>query len=930
MQKLTKYAFVLILLSAFPLSSFGKKPFTFEDVMRFKSLRTPVISNDAKWAAYSTIPDRGDWEAVIKSIKLDSASAAAKDSIVNDEKYIIKYGADPKFSQNSQWLFATLKPKAIDVENNDKSKLNNGLAIMRLSDANLTKIENVKYYDISNDSKWLAYSMYEDDHNKTDNKKYPKREVGITMVLRHLETGAELNFEDVTEFTFDSLSNYIAFAVADKDAKKNALYYIDLKSNLTAPMLIQNDSKFHYSSLKWNTQKPWLAYIAGKERFDGAPDSCSLSLWNISIKSHLKLIASKDAPKDWFIPYKNNLRWTTDGDRLFFGFRPLSDTEQYIEKITYVDSNFYDINTIRTQTTLDMWHWNDPLIKTMQKHWWDNGGKDELYLAVYSFNESKYIQLADKNIPQAYFTNNPKYTIGLTQVPYMKDIAYDGDYSDLYKIDIRTGQKVLVDQKLQEGASLSPLGKYIAYFKNKNWYLHSNDVDTTVLLNQEGKIQYYDVDNDTPKDPASYGIAGWTKNDAAVLIYDKYDIWTFFTGVNGNTSILNQTDADGRLNNTTFRIVDLKKNREYFEPNEYVYLSGFNRTTKTRGIYTLELDLMGPIRVYNTNKNYRLIAKSQDTNRIIYSKESYDEFPDLWVADTAFKYTKKITDVNPQMKEFTWGTTQLVKWTSATGDSLEGYIVKPEGFDSKKRYPVVIYFYEIMSDRANFFEQPGNHHRPCFPVYNSDGYVIFLPDVKFKIGSPGQSALNCILPGVRKLVDMGIADSTAIGLWGHSWSGYQAAYMLTQTDKFACAVAGAPVGNMTSAYSGIRLESGMTRQFQYEKEQSRIGGNLWDSLDAYIRNSPIFYAPKMNTPLLIEFGDKDNAVPWSQGIELYMALRRLSKPVIMLEYRDEPHHPKKYYNKMDYAVRMKEFYDHYLKKQPAADWIINGIEYHGK
>jgi len=180
---------------------------------------------------------------------------------------------------------------------------------------------------------------------------------------------------------------------------------------------------------------------------------------------------------------------------------------------------------------------------------------------------------------------------------------------------------------------------------------------------------------------------------------------------------------------------------------------------------------------------------------------------------------------------------------------------------------------------------------------------------------------------VQKLIEMGVADPKAIALHGHSWGGYETAFMVTQTNLFACAIAGAPVSNMTSAYSGIRLESGLARQFQYEEEQSRIGGSLWEYPERYIENSPVFFADKINTPLLIEFGDEDGAVPWEQGIELYLAMRRLGKECVMLEYRGEPHHLKKYPNKLDYSVKFKEFLDHYLKGAPAPEWLAKGVPY---
>ncbi|MDX1676769.1 alpha/beta hydrolase family protein, partial [Arsukibacterium sp.] len=206
-------------------------------------------------------------------------------------------------------------------------------------------------------------------------------------------------------------------------------------------------------------------------------------------------------------------------------------------------------------------------------------------------------------------------------------------------------------------------------------------------------------------------------------------------------------------------------------------------------------------------------------------------------------------------------------------------------------------------------------------------YLVFLPDIHFRPAAPGPSATESLVPGLQKLIDMGVADAKAIGLHGHSWSGYQTAFVVTETDMFAAAVAGAPVANMTSAYNGIRWQSGLARQFQYETGQSRLGVSMFDDLKPYIDNSPLFFADKINTPMLIQFGDDDGAVPWEQGIEYYLALRRLNKEVVMLHYENEPHHLQRFANKLDYSIKMREFFDHYLKGAPAPKWWAEGMPY---
>ena len=326
-------------------------------------------------------------------------------------------------------------------------------------------------------------------------------------------------------------------------------------------------------------------------------------------------------------------------------------------------------------------------------------------------------------------------------------------------------------------------------------------------------------------------------------------------------------------------------------------------------------------------KRFSFVDAAKNSGEILITRESFNEFPDLWLTDINLSVMDKLTDENPQISEFLWGEPELVEWTSATGEPLQGVLIKPANYEEGKRYPVITYFYRFFSQRLYEFNRMEVNHRPNFPYYTSNGYAIFLPDVKFRIGAPGDSALEAIMPGIQKLIDMGVADEDALGLHGHSWSGYQSAYMVTKTDKFAALVTGAPVANMTSAYSGIRIGSGLARQFQYEAGQSRIGESLTENLQAYIDNSPVFFLDKVNTPMLIQFGDVDDAVPWEQGIELFLGMRREGKNVIMLQYNDEPHHLKKYPNKVDYSVKMKEYFDHYLKGEDAPAWMTESDSY---
>ncbi|MEJ2203492.1 MAG: prolyl oligopeptidase family serine peptidase, partial [Gemmatimonadota bacterium] len=450
---------------------------------------------------------------------------------------------------------------------------------------------------------------------------------------------------------------------------------------------------------------------------------------------------------------------------------------------------------------------------------------------------------------------------------------------------------------------------------------------TTRNLTRALDVPMADEDHDYPNPPPGYGIAGWMEGDAAVLVYDKFDIWVLPTDGDRPWSL---TDGAGRPEHRVFRIVDTDPDQEAVGTSQELLLSSYHDLRKNFGFYRARADRPGVRPLLEEDRLFRFLEKADDADVFLYTREDYGEFPDLWVADTDLEGARKVTDVNPQIGEFAWGTAELTEWQSLDGRTLQGVVIKPGNYEPGRRYPVLVYYYRFFSQRLHEFNDPSINHRPSFPIYASDGYVVFLPDVRFEVGRPGLSSTKSVVPGVQHLIDIGLADPDAISLHGHSWSGYQTAFMVTQTDIFTTAIAGAPVGNMTSAYSGIRLGSGLARQFQYEQGQSRLSGSLWEARDEYIDNSPVFFADRVNTPLLILHGDADDAVPWEQSIELYLALRRLDKETVFLEYRDEPHHPQTYANKLDWAIKMKQWNDFYLKGAPAPGWIKKGVPYTGR
>lgn len=311
---------------------------------------------------------------------------------------------------------------------------------------------------------------------------------------------------------------------------------------------------------------------------------------------------------------------------------------------------------------------------------------------------------------------------------------------------------------------------------------------------------------------------------------------------------------------------------------------------------------------------------------MIYQKQSNDAYPDAYVIN-AGKSPLKIAATNPQQGLYNWSTVEQINWTSYKGIPLEGLIYKPENYDATKSYPLLVYYYELHSDDIHTHYAPRPTASVIHPTeYASAGYFVFIPDIRYQIGHPANGAYDCIMSGTDAVLKKyPTINEQKMGLQGQSWGGYQTAQLITMTTRYAAAMAGAPVGNMISAYGGIRWGSGMSRQFQYEHTQSRIGKTIWEAPDLYIENSPVFHLTTVKTPLLIMHNDQDGAVPWYQGIELYTGLRRLQKPVWLLNYNGDDHNLMKIPNRIDLSIRMRQFFDHYLLDKPAPIWLSEGI-----
>jgi dipeptidyl aminopeptidase/acylaminoacyl peptidase len=923
MKKTLIIPIVLLLTTiAFSQSTTNKKPITQADYPAWKIISSTQISNDGHWVSYEVNPQKGDGMLFIYNTETNRYDS-------------IPRAFDATFSGDSKFLACKIKPEEDTVikaklakkKKDDSPKDSLGIYVMEKN--HLTKVARVKSFKLAEEgSSWLAYHLekalpVKDTTDKLDTtakkKEKPKKKKkkktgdGTELVIKKVIEDKSFSFKDVTDYNVSKNGETFSFIRQVKDSIDSTFVYNFITKEQIDQLIFEQEGTAKKPGL--DNEGEQVAFVfstdtAKEKNFD-------LFYWQHKTKEAKVIVDSltNGLAGNWRVSEHRGPSFSENGERLFFGTAPAVEVKP---KDTLPDDE---------KAHVDIWNWKDPLIQPQQLKQLEKEQKRN-YLAVFYPDEGNMLQLADETMPdvKTYNKGNTDVALGSSDLPYQQLLSWDDGYRDYFAVDLNTGERKQLLEKQQSAAQFSPGGKYIIWWavQDSSWYVKGVETESVVSLTKDLPYNFYSELNDMPQLPGSYGLAGWTENDGHVLIYDKYDIWKFDpTGKDDPERI---TAGFGRDNEIRFRYMKLDREQEYIEGE--MYLSGFNYTTKGDGYYlSSPKSNEAPDKLFAGAYNFSGLIKAKEADKVIWQKSSFELYPDLWWSNMKFQAPYQITYLDKQRDQFLWGNVQLVSWTSSDGELLDGLLYTPENQDKSKKYPMLVYFYERNSDNLHTFRNPSPSRSIINPSYCvSNEYIVFVPDIPYLEGYPGQSAYRAIVSGTLAMCDQfPFIDKEKMGIQGQSWGGYQVAYLVTQTNLYKAAMAGAPVSNMTSAYGGIRWGSGMSRMFQYEKTQSRIGGTLWEKPIQYIENSPVFYVPKIETPLLIMHNDDDGAVPWYQGIEMFVAMRRLAKPAWMLTYNKEEHNLTKWPNRMDLDIRMYQFFDHYLKGAPEPQWMKEGV-----
>ncbi|MBN8685612.1 MAG: S9 family peptidase [Chitinophagales bacterium] len=980
-----KTALLLTAILTAAISYSQKKPLDHTVYDSWQRIGERMISNDGKWVVYTIDPQEGDNELVIQSadMKYKKSIARGYNAVITEDARYVIFRIKPFFKDTRDAKIKKKKPedtpkdslaivelgkdsvwKTAKVKTYKTPEKEAGWVAYHLEKTGEKK-EPVKKSDLP--EKKIADSLNKviDSLNQViqsipqkkkknrDEEESTKYEVqgtdaegddplgagadaGTDLVVRNLDNGQEKTFANVLEYYFSKKGGKLLLEQArnPKDSLSKAI--VSLVELVSGKTTVLSKGGNDFKNFVFSEEGDQVAYVAER---DAKPKELQkfYKVWYYKAgMDSAVLLADKNTvgmKLGMTISEFGNLSFSKTGKRLFFGTAPIQPPK---------DTSLVEMD----QAKLDIWHYKDDFLQTQQLFNLQRLLQTN-YLAVYHLDNKELKQLGSEEIPTIYPTNegDGDQFVGVTDFGKRVEGQWTGrTKKDIYAINVNSGTKQLVKKDLQgviAPSFISPSGNYIMWYDSKARHYFAWDGVVTRNISQKIKFPLWNEEEDTPDDPPPYGVMGWHEGDKAVYVYDRYDVWKINT--RQTDGLENVSRGEGRKNKTSYRYINLDPDKKSIGDTDDLLCRSFNENNKRSGLtYIRTADhyfspvMMGPADIFINGP----VLASKTKEQMIFTLENYRNAPDLHLLTDIVReqvdektktsklgnITRQLSSINPQQKEYNWGTAEIYKWKAFTGKMAEGVLYKPENFDPAKKYPLILYFYETHSNTLHSYIPPTpTGSRLNISFFVSRGYVVFSPDIHYTVGHPAKDCYNHVVSAAQDLAKQKWIDANNIGIQGQSWGGIQVAQLVTMTNMFKAAWAGAPVANMTSAYGGIRWESGVNRQFQYEKTQSRIGATLWEKPNLYIENSPLFHLPKVTTPLVIMHNDADGAVPWYQGIELFTAMRRLGKQVWMLNYNGEAHNLRERRNQKDISIREQQYFDWLLKGEKPPRWITEGV-----
>jgi acetyl esterase/lipase len=915
------------------------RPVEVSDVAAWKRVQQATVSDDGQWFAYRLVPNEGDSDIIVRRL-----------SDNKEMKFPAGEGgfAPLGFSDDSKWIAFTTFPNAKETKRlrKERKPVQTKVALVNLATEKKTEFEKVRRFAFSGEqATWIAFHRSGDTPAggppmpmpgppapAAGAAPQPDKPSGTDLILYELSSGNQLNIGNVSEFAFDKKGNHLAFII---DAAEKSGNGIQLRNMATGAVVPLESDKANYKSLGWNEEGTAFAALKGVEDKKYEDKLYSIVAFSSVGTSPRKVVydPKQDSgfPSDMTVSPNRAPGWTDDLTAVTFGIHVAKKkegadkaTDEKKEDDGRPDPRAAMMEAMKKdepdKPDLVIWHHKDKRLQSQQQVQ-ESFDKNFSYAALYRVEEKKFIRLGDDSVRQVTIAPKQKYALGFDVSAYELGSNLDGSrYQDIYVFDLKTGERRLAVKRSRNYFGPSPDGTHFLYYDDGHFFTYDMASGQSHNITQKVPSVFYNNEDDhNIVKPPRFPI-GWAKDGVSVLLSDGWDIWNVPVAGGGALNLTANGKRDQIRYRARYRLDPEEKGIDTTKP---IYVGTYGEWTKKTGVARVENGKVTSL--LWDDAGFGNLMKAKNADKYFYTRETQEAYPNYYVASASLENGQRLTDANPQQKNFFWSKgAKLLEYTSAKGDKLQGALFLPANYEPGKSYPTVVYIYEKLSQGMNFYTAPsvGSFNKS---LYTSQGYAVLMPDIVYRINDPGMSAVWCVLPALEAAIKTGVVDRGRVAIHGHSWGGYQTAFLVTQTDAFKAAIAGAPLTNMISMYSLIYWNTGSANQPIFESSQGRFTTGYWDNMEAYARNSPVYHAKNVKTPLMILHNDKDGAVDFTQGVEYFNTLRRLGKSVVMLQYKGENHGLAKLENRKDYSVRMLEFFDYHLKGKPAPAWLIEGI-----
>lgn len=868
----------------------GRSPVTSADYGKWESLGAGTLSPDGRWLAY--VINRVNEHNELRLRPLD-----------RDTTIVIANASGAVFGANSRWLIYTIGvPREMRERlERERKPVRNSVGMRELTTGRIDSVAEVSSFRVSPDGRFVALRRYPAEGKRV-----------ADVIVQDLASGARMTFGNVSDFAWADTGALLALTIDTEGGTGNAVQLFDAS---TSVVRVLDSSPSRYRALAWREDDDDLAVL--RTRVDsGFRDTTHVVLsWTNAAapapqRHELDPATARGFPAGMRVAEHQTPEWSADGATIYIGLRPrLAATPR--DSTRRGDS--------ARVSDVQVWHSKDVRIIPMQKAQ-ESRDLQRTLLTAWHLGDGAVVQLGRQLLETTRVLEGGRFATETDRSPYAWGTMFGRPYQDVWLINTRTGARTRALEKVRWFYGGSPSGRKLAWYDGRHYWVL--DVESGARTNVSAQVtaDFSSVDWDYPGDlvpPAGFG--GWTTDERAVLVYDEFDVWSLAVDGSGGRRL-----TEGRRDRVVHRLTSLGQEDEGFDLSRPVYLSLRGKYSKQTGYARLTRN--GVERLVLADARIIRLARADSADVYAYTRERFDDSPDWYVGDPRLADARQVSRTNPFQDDYAWGRGELIEFTSATDRPLQAALYYPANYDSTRQYPMIVYTYELLSQNVHNYVVPSERSYYNFAAWTAQGYFVLAPDIVFRGRDPGLSVLESVEPAVQAVVARGLVDSTRVGHIGHSWGGYEAAFLPTRTHIFAASVAGAPITNFLSFAGAIHWTPGMPEMDHWETGQARMDVPYWEDLDAYLRNSPVAKVHELRTPMLMMFGDSDGTVDWHQGIEFYNFARRAGREdFVLLVYPGEDHGLRKRENQIDYHRRILQWFGHYLKGEPAPAWMTEGV-----